>query len=106
MTWRRWRLQCCRTTRSISPTCPRCTGTHCWLERFGGPWPNYDNHAKPITRAAGYWLRDEKGKVTRAMRHICWDGCMFPNDVMMRPQTWSDVLGTMMKVQDAHGWQA
>jgi sugar phosphate isomerase/epimerase len=59
-----------------------------------------------ITHAAGYWLRDEKGRVTRAMRHICWDGCMFPNEVMMKPQTWNDVLGTMMKVRDAHGWQA
>jgi sugar phosphate isomerase/epimerase len=59
-----------------------------------------------IAHAAGYWLRDAKGNVTRAMRHICWDGCMFPNEVMMRPQTWNDVLGTMMKVRDAHGWQA
>jgi len=59
-----------------------------------------------IAHAAGYWLRDAKGNVTRAMRHICWDGCMFPNEVMMRPQTWNDVLGTMTKVRDAHGWQA
>jgi sugar phosphate isomerase/epimerase len=59
-----------------------------------------------IAHAAGYWLRDAKGNVTRAMRHICWDGCMFPNEVMMKPQTWNDVLGTMMKVRDAHGWQA
>jgi hypothetical protein len=59
-----------------------------------------------ITRAAGYWLRDETGKLTRAMQHICWDGCMFPNEVMMRPQTWNDILATMIKVRDAHGWQA
>lgn len=59
-----------------------------------------------IAHAAGYWLRDAKGNVTRAMRHICWDGCMFPNEVMMKPQTWNDVLGTMIKVRDAHGWQA
>jgi hypothetical protein len=31
---------------------------------------------------------------------------MFPNEVMMKPQTWTDILGTMMKVRDAHGWQA
>jgi sugar phosphate isomerase/epimerase len=59
-----------------------------------------------IAHAAGYWLRDGKGNVTRAMRHICWDGCMFPNEVMMKPQTWNDILGTMIKVRDAHGWQA
>jgi predicted dehydrogenase len=24
------------------------------------------------------------GKLTKAFQHICWDGCMFPNDVMMQ----------------------
>ena len=28
----------------------------------------------------------------RAFRHICWDGCMFPNSVMMKPETWNDIL--------------
>ena len=23
---------------------------------------------------------------------------MFPNEVMMKPQTWNDILGTMIKV--------
>ena len=31
---------------------------------------------------------------------------MFPNDVMMKPQTWNDILGAMMQVREAHGWQA
>ena len=53
---------------------------------------------------AGYWLRDDNGALTKAMRHICWDGCMFPNEVMMDPQTWNDILGAMVAVQDAHGW--
>ena len=39
------------------------------------------------------------------MRHICWDGCMFPNAVMEEQQTWNDVLGAMIKVRDAHGWR-
>ena len=38
------------------------------------------------------------------LRHICWDGCMFPNAVMMQQKTWNDVLGVMMAVRDAHGW--
>jgi sugar phosphate isomerase/epimerase len=59
-----------------------------------------------IVHDAGYWLRDEKGNLTRTMRHICWDGCMFPNEVMMKRETWNDILGTMIKVRDAHGWQA
>ena len=26
------------------------------------------------------------------------------NDVMTKPQTWNDVLSTMIAVRDAHGW--
>ena len=29
---------------------------------------------------------------------------MFPNAVMMDPQTWNDILGVMIEVRDAHGW--
>ena len=31
---------------------------------------------------------------------------MFPNDEMMKPQLWNDVLATMIKVRDKHGWVA
>jgi sugar phosphate isomerase/epimerase len=58
-----------------------------------------------IVHDAGYWLRDEKGQVTRAFRHLCWDGCMFPNEVMMKPRTWNDILAVMINVRDAHGWR-
>jgi sugar phosphate isomerase/epimerase len=74
------------------------TGRHCLA--------NDPKGKLDIAHDAGYWLRDEKGNVTRAMRHICWDGCMFPNEVMMKRETWNDILGTMIKVRDAHGWQA
>lgn len=57
-----------------------------------------------IPHDAGYWLRDENGNLTKKLRHICWDGCMFPNEVMTRQQTWNDILGTMVKVRQAHGW--
>lgn len=57
-----------------------------------------------IARDAGYWLRDDAGKVTKKFRHICWDGCMFPNDVMMKQQTWNDILAAMIQVRDNHGW--
>lgn len=53
---------------------------------------------------AGYWLRDDNGNLTKKLRHICWDGCMFPNEVMTKQQTWNDILGTMIKVRQAHGW--
>jgi sugar phosphate isomerase/epimerase len=72
------------------------TGRHCL--------PNDPNGKLNIAHHAGYWLRDEKGQPTRAIKHICWDGCMFPNDIMRRPDTWNSILATMIAVREAHGW--
>lgn len=72
------------------------TGRHCL--------PHDPNGKMDVVRVAGAWMRDEKGEPTRAFQHICWDGCMFPNEVMMRPGTWRDILATMIAVRDAHGW--
>jgi sugar phosphate isomerase/epimerase len=58
-----------------------------------------------IATDAGHWLRDENGQLTKAFRHICWDGCMFPNEVMQKQQTWNDILATMIKVRQQHGWR-
>jgi sugar phosphate isomerase/epimerase len=57
-----------------------------------------------ITKHAGFWLRDDNGELTKAVQHVCWDGCMFPNEVMTRPDTWNDVLRVMIDVRRAHGW--
>ncbi|MGI9542080.1 MAG: sugar phosphate isomerase/epimerase family protein [Cyclobacteriaceae bacterium] len=57
-----------------------------------------------IAEDAGYWLRDENGDLTKAFKHICWDGCMFPNEVMMQHQTWNDILAAMIEVRRLHGW--
>lgn len=73
------------------------TGRHCL--------PNDPNGKLDIAYHAGFWLRDEMGQPTKAMHHICWDGCMFPNTVMMEPQTWNEILRTMLAVRDAHGWR-
>ena len=72
------------------------TGRHCMAKDPNGKLD--------ITHAAGFWLRDSSGNLTKAIRHICWDGCMFPNADMMKQQTWNDILGAMIKVRDAHGW--
>jgi sugar phosphate isomerase/epimerase len=72
------------------------TGRHCMAKDPNGKLD--------ITHDAGYWLRDADGTVRRDIRHICWDGCMFPNSVMMQQQTWNDILAAMIKVRDAHGW--
>ena len=63
------------------------------------------NGRMDIVKDAGRWLRDEKGNLTKAFTHICWDGCMFPNSVMHNQQTWNDILAVMIKVREAHGWQ-
>jgi hypothetical protein len=72
------------------------TGRHCQVTDKNGKLD--------ITKHAGYWLRDDKGNLTKRMRHICWDGCMFPNSVMEAQETWNAILGAMVKVRDAHGW--
>jgi sugar phosphate isomerase/epimerase len=72
------------------------TGRHCL--------PHDPNGKLDIVHDAGYWLRDESGQPTKAVQHICWDGCMFPNQTMMQQQTWRDILGVMVSVRNAHGW--
>jgi sugar phosphate isomerase/epimerase len=72
------------------------TGRHC-------P-PNDPNGKLDIVRDAGAWMRGDDGQPTRAFQHICWDGCMFPNEMMLNPRTWRDVLGVMIAVRNAHGW--
>jgi len=57
-----------------------------------------------IAKHAGFWLRNEDGALTKAFKHICWDGCMFPNEVMTKQQTWNDILAAMIQVRDQHGW--
>jgi sugar phosphate isomerase/epimerase len=74
------------------------TGRHCL--------PFDPNGKLDVVRDAGTWLRDDQGNLTRAVEHICWDGCMFPNAVMLDQNTWNDVLRMMIAVREAHGWSA
>jgi sugar phosphate isomerase/epimerase len=73
------------------------TGHHCL--------PGDPNGKLRPAHHAGFWMRDSDGNLIRQFRHICWDGCMFPNEVMMKPQTWNAILATMIAVRDAHGWR-
>jgi sugar phosphate isomerase/epimerase len=69
------------------------TGKHC---------PADDPNGKlDIVKCAGYWL---EGAADRGIKHICWDGCMFPNEMLETPGTWNTILDTMIKVRDTHGW--
>jgi sugar phosphate isomerase/epimerase len=72
------------------------TGRHCL--------PDDPNGKLDIVRRAGFWMRGADGQVTKSFRHVCWDGCMFPNEVMMKPETWNKILASMIAVRDAHGW--
>ena len=73
------------------------TGKHCLADDPNGklniPW------------ASGFWL-NEDGQPRKIIRHICWDGCMFPNATLTQQKTWNNILEVMLEVQEAHGWSA
>lgn len=72
------------------------TGRHCQATDPNGKLD--------VAKDAGHWLRDDNGKLTKKLRHVCWDGCMFPNDVMMQQKTWNDILAVLIEVRRLHGW--
>ena len=77
------------------------TGSH---DKTGRHCPANDPNGKlDMVKCAGYWL---DGAAERGMKHICWDGCMFPNETLEDPQTWNDILKVMADVRSAHGWSA
>ncbi|MDB6076680.1 MAG: Xylose isomerase-like barrel [Akkermansiaceae bacterium] len=66
------------------------TGRHCAA--------NDPNGKLDITKCSTYWLQDA---ADRGIKHICWDGCMFPNEVLETQATWNTILGAMIKVDEA-----
>ncbi|WLD13740.1 sugar phosphate isomerase/epimerase family protein [Planctellipticum variicoloris] len=77
------------------------TGSH---DKTGRHCPADDPNGKlNIVACSRYWL---KGGAERGIKHICWDGCMFPNAMLENPQTWNTILDVMLKVRDAAGWEA
>ena len=72
------------------------TGRHC-------P-PDDPNGKLNIPHHAGFWMRDSYGNVTKKFKHVCWDGCMFPNEMMMKQETWNKILASMIAVRETHGW--
>ncbi len=74
-------------------------GTH---DKTGKHCPADDPNGKlDIVKCAGYWLKDAQ---SRGIQHICWDGCMFPNDMLETQETWNTILDVMLKVREEHGW--
>ena len=73
------------------------TGDH---DKTGKHCPADDPNGKlDITKCASYWLKEYD---QRGMQHICWDGCMFPNEMLETQSTWNTILDAMIKVRDAN----
>jgi sugar phosphate isomerase/epimerase len=66
------------------------TGRHC---RADDP-----NGKLDIAKCSTHWLKDA---ASRGMKHICWDGCMFANDVLEDAGTWETILSKMIEVEQA-----
>jgi len=65
------------------------TGRHCQADDPNGKLK--------IAECSKYWL---EGAAARGMKHICWDGCMFPNETLEHPGTWQTILETMLEVAE------
>lgn len=75
------------------------TGSHDKTGRHCAPFA--ENGKLDIVKCSNYWLYDEKGNVRNEnLKHMCWDGCMFPNKVMEEGTIWKDILNVMSKVRD------
>lgn len=59
------------------------TGSH---DKTGRHCPANDPNGKLDIARCSYWLKDA---ASRGMKHICWDGCMFPNEVLENAGTWT-----------------
>lgn len=68
------------------------TGRHCR--------PDDPDGKLDVAACSAMWLLDEAGSIRNNIRHICWDGCMFPNKVLESSDTWNDVLELMVRVKE------
>jgi hypothetical protein len=72
------------------------TGSH---DKTGRHCPADDPSGKlDIVACSRKWL---EGAESRGIRHICWDGCMFPNALLEKQDTWNTILRTMIAVRKA-----
>ena len=72
------------------------TGTH---DKTGRHCPADDPNGRlDVPACAAKWLEGAEG---RGIRHLCWDGCMFPNELLERQETLNTILGAMIAVRDA-----
>ena len=63
------------------------------------PLPGGRSNGKlDIAKCSTYWLKDA---ASRGMKHICWDGCMFSNEILETPTHGNTILATMIEVDHA-----
>ncbi|MFT5472853.1 MAG: sugar phosphate isomerase/epimerase [Kiritimatiellia bacterium] len=67
------------------------TGRHCPADAADGKLD--------IVKCARQWLLDADGNIRNNIEHLCWDGCMFPNDMLENPATWNNILDVMLQVK-------
>lgn len=67
------------------------TGRHCPADAEDG--------MLDIVKCARYWLLDDQKQIRNNIQHICWDGCMFPNEILQAPSTWTTILDVMQAIQ-------
>ena len=67
------------------------TGRHCPVDSPDGKLD--------MVWCSRQWLLNDQGELRGGIRHICWDGCMFPNAVLENQETWNRVLGAMEAVR-------
>ena len=70
------------------------TGRHCVADDPNGKLD--------IVKCASYWLLDENGNPRPEIKHLCWDGCMFPNAMLEKQETWNTILGVMLDINKAY----
>ena len=67
------------------------TGRHCTADA--------DDGKLDIVRCSRHWLLDESQQIRNNIKHICWDGCMFPNETLKWAGTWTSILDVMQKIK-------
>ena len=68
------------------------TGRHCPADDPAGKLD--------VPRCAEHWLFESDGSPRTEIGHLCWDGCMFANELLEDQATWDAILQLMVATSD------
>ena len=94
-----------RSTSTWRRTTPRCTAPARTTRRDATACRTIPTASSTSSKWPATGCATTADNLTKKFQHICWDGCMFPNKVMMDPSTWNTILATMIAVREDHGWR-